>query len=238
MPANPSADGLRRAMRVRIITAGATFSPREKLRLLALNAIPLAHLLSLALVVACIPGNLVSRFLVGVVWLLLPPPLIARLVLKSGLPQGEIAVPSDVFFRWWTTWQLQSVFNRLPWIEELLRMIPGAYSAWLRLWGAEIGQLTLWSPGVRIFDRPLLNIGDDVVLGIATRIVGHFGALDADGRSTFTLGLITIGDRCVIGASALLAPGVTLESDQATEALFLGTPFAHWQKGTRVPDAD
>ena len=101
MPANPSADGLRRAMRVRIITAGATFSPREKLRLLALNAIPLAHLLSLALVVACIPGNLVSRFLVGVVWLLLPPPLIARLVLKSGLPQGEIAVPSDVFFRWW-----------------------------------------------------------------------------------------------------------------------------------------
>ena len=222
-------------MRVRIITEGATFSPRQKLRLLALNAIPVAHLISLALVVTCIPGNLVSRFLVGVVWLLLLPPLLARLVLKAGLPTGEIAVPSETFFRWWTTWQLQAVFNRLTWIEEFLRIIPGAYSAWLRLWGANIGQLTLWSPGVRIFDRPLLDIGDDVVLGIDTRIVGHFGGLDADGRSTFTLGLITIGDRCVIGASALLAPGVTLESDQATEALFLGTPFAHWREGARVP---
>jgi hypothetical protein len=235
MPANPSADGLRRASRVRIITAGASFSPREKLRLLALNAIPLAHVISLVLVVACIPGNLASRFLVGVVWLLLPPPLLARLVLKAGLPQGEIAVPSDAFFRWWTTWQLQSLFNRLPWLEELLRLIPGAYSGWLRMWGAEIGQLTLWSPGVRVLDRPLVRIGDDVVVGIDARLVGHFGGVDGEGRSTFTLGPIEIGDRCVIGAASLLGPGVTIDADQSTEVLFLGTPFTHWREGSRQP---
>lgn len=223
-------------MRVRIITAGATFSPRQKVRLLALNALPLAHLVTLALLVPLIPGGLLSRAVVAGGWLFLLPPLLARYVLRPGLPTGEIAVPSEAFFRWWTTWQLQAVFNRLPWIEELLRLIPGAYSGWLRLWGANIGRLTLWSPGVRIFDRPLLDIGDDVVIGIDTRIVGHFGGLDAAGRSTFTLGLITIGDRCVIGASALLAPGVTLASDQATEALFLGTPFAHWRAGQRSSD--
>lgn len=223
-------------MRVRIITEGARFTPREKLRLLALNALPLAHVILLALVACLLPGGPLLRFVAATATLFLLPPLLARYVLRNGLPSGEIAVPSDAFFRWWTTWQLQTVFNRLPWIEELLRLIPGTYSAWLRLWGANIGRLTLWSPGVRIFDRPLLDIGDDVVLGIDTRIVGHFGGLDAVGRSTFTLGLITIGDRCVIGASALLAPGVTLESDQATEALFLGTPFAHWRAGTRVAD--
>lgn len=222
-------------MRVRIITEGATFSPHEKLRLLALNALPLAHVILFMLLACLLPGGLLLRVVVLAATLFLLPPLLARYVLRKGLPSGEIAVPSEAFFRWWITWQLQTVFNRLPWIEELLRLIPGAYSAWLRLWGANIGRLTLWSPGVRIFDRPLLTIGDDVVLGIDTRIVGHFGGLDAGGRSTFTLAPITIGDRCVIGASALLGPGVTLDADQATEALFLGPPFTHWSQGTRVP---
>ena len=236
MPVNPSADGLRRAMRVRIITEGANFSPRQKLRLLALNALPLAHLVTLALLFALLPGGLLSRSVAAAGWLYVLPPLLARYALRPGLPIGEIDVPSEAFFRWWTTWQLQAVFNRLPWIEEFLRFIPGAYSAWLRLWGSNIGQLTLWSPGVRIFDRSLLDIGDDVVIGVDTRIIGHFGGLDADGRSTFTLGLITIGDRCIIGASALLSPGVSLEADQATEALFLGTPFTHWRDGQRISD--
>lgn len=238
MQANSSADGLRRAARVRAITQGARFSPRQKLRLLALNALPLLHLATLVVLVAAFPFALSTRLLLGLAWLLLAPPLLARFVLRNGLPSGEIAVPSDAFFRWWTTWQLQTVFNRLPWIEEVLRLIPGAYSAWLRLWGARIGRLTLWSPGVRIFDRPLLDIGDDVVLGIDTRLVAHFGGLDATGRSTFTLGRITIGDRCVIGAGSLLAPGVTLAPDQATEALFLGTPFTHWSEGTRLRGTD
>lgn len=224
-------------MRVRIITAGATFTPRQKIRLLALNALPLAHLVALVVVVRLTPGGASTQLALGLVWLFLLPPLVARYVLRPGLPSGEIAVPSDDFFRWWTVWQLQSVFNRLPWLEEGLRFIPGAYSQWLRLWGAEIGQLTLWSPGVRVFDRPMLRIGDDVVLGLDTRIVGHFGGLDADGHSSFTLGLVTIGDRCILGASSLLAPGVTLEPDQATEALFLGTPFSHWRDGQRIlPD--
>lgn len=234
MPANPSADGLRRAARVRAITRGATFSAREKALLLALNALPAVHLAILGLLLVALPASLSIRLGLAACWLLLPPPLLARFALRSGLPAGEIAVPSRAFFRWWITWQLQTVFNRLPWIEEGLRLVPGAYSAWLRLWGARIGRLTLWSPGVRILDRPLLVIGHEVVLGVDTRLVGHFGGLDPEGRSTFTLGPITLGDRCVVGAAALIGPGVTLDSDQATEALFLGTPFTHWRRGARV----
>jgi hypothetical protein len=125
------------------------------------------------------------------------------------------------------------IFNRLPWIDEMLRLVPGLYSLWLRLWGARVGRLTLWSPGVRIYDRPLLHLGDDVVLGVDARLTGHFGGVDANGRNVFTLGAVSLGDRTTLGGGALLGPGVTLDADQTTEALFLGTPFAHWHAGER-----
>lgn len=223
-------------MRVRVIVHAASFTPAQKLRLLALNAWPLLHVAATVSFALWLPAAPLIRFTTAAACLLLLPPLLARLaLLRAPLPTGEIAIPSAAFFRWWTTWQLQMIFNRLPWIEELLRIVPGAYSAWLRLWGAQIGRLTLWSPGVRIFDRPLLRLGDDVVLGLDARLVGHFGGLDSSGRATLTLGSVTIGDRCTLGAGALLAPGLHLDSDQATEALFLGPPFTRWRQGTRVP---
>ncbi|MCX6938812.1 MAG: hypothetical protein NTU80_13145 [Verrucomicrobia bacterium] len=235
MPANPSADGLRRAPRVRVIVEAARFTPAQKLRLLALNAWPLLHAVITLSLAFLPPAGPLVRFAAAAVCLLLLPPLLARLVLlRAPLPAGDIAIPSTAFFNWWTTWQLQMIFNRLAWIEELLRLVPGAYSAWLRLWGAHIGRLTLWSPGVRLYDRPLLRLGDDVVLGLDARIVGHFGGLDSSGRATLTLGSVTLGDRCTLGAGALLAPGLHLEADQATEVLFLGPPFTRWRQGQRL----
>lgn len=234
MPTALSADGLRRAMRVRAIMQAAAFTPQQKVLLLMLNAWPLAHLTG-AVMLAVLPGwPDWWRVLAVAAWLLLAPPLLCRVVVGSGLPVGEAKSPSPTFFRWWMTWQLQMLFNRLPWIEEALRFIPGLYSFWLRLWGARVGRLTLWSPGVRIYDRPLLNIGDDVVLGIDTRLVGHFGGLDPEGRVTLVLGPVTLGDRTLLGGGALLAPGCTVEADQATEALFLGAPFTRWRNGKRV----
>jgi hypothetical protein len=222
-------------MRVRAVLRAAVFTPREKLLLLLLNAWPLAHLVATICLATLPPWPLAWRLVAAFAGLLLVPPLLCRLIVGGGLASGEIAVPSRTFFRWWATWQLQMIFNRLPWLEEMLRFVPALYSTWLRLWGARLGRLTLWSPGVRIFDRPLLRIGDDVVLGLDVRIVGHFGSVDADGRATFILGPITIGDRATLGAAALLAPGVVIESDQCTEALFLGPPFTHWRGGERVP---
>lgn len=223
-------------MRVRRVRQAPAFSGGQKLLLLALNAWPLLHLAGLAGWLLLPPWSLALRTTAALVWLLVLPPLACRLVVGRGLPSGEIAVPSRAFFRWWTTWQLQMVFNRLPWIDEALRFVPGLYSAWLRLWGAQIGRLTLWSPGARVCDRPLLRLGADVVIGIDVRLVGHFGGVDAQGRATFTLGAITLGDRTTIGGGALLGPGVALESDQVTEALFLGAPFTRWRAGERVPD--
>lgn len=234
MLAAQSADGLRRVTRVRAILRAAKFSPGEKILLLALNAWPLVHVAAGVALALAMPWSLGWRAPAVLGWLLLLPPVLSRLVAGSGLPSGEVTVPSRAFFRWWTTWQLQMLFNRLPWIDETLRLVPGLYSLWLRLWGARIGRLTLWSPGVRVFDRPLLRVGDDVVFGIDVRLAGHFGGVDPDGRACFTLGPITVGDRTTIGGGAFLGPGVVVEADQATEALFLGAPFTRWRAGERI----
>lgn len=234
-PAAPSADGLRRAFRVRAVLHSPEFSPAQKFALLALNAWPIVHLGTAAAIAFLAPAALLIRILSALAWLLFAPPLLCRLIGGNKLPTGEFHIPTAVFFRWWCTWQLQSLFNRLPWMEETLRFVPGLYSAWLRLWGAKIGRLTLWSPGVKIFDRPLLRVGHDVVVGIDARLVSHFSSVNSSGATTLTLGPVTLADRTSVGGCALLSAGFVLEADQATEALFLGAPFTRWRAGQRVP---
>ena len=65
------------------------------------------------------------------------------------------------------------IFCRLPMLEEIMRLVPGLYSLWLRLWGARVGRLTYWGAGLRILDRSFLHIGDDVIFGAAVRLNPH-----------------------------------------------------------------
>lgn len=219
---------------MRPIVRATRFSAGQKLLLLTLNGLPLVHLLGTFAVVYFLPTGIGLRSLAGLGVFFVLPPLLTRIVLMKPLRFGHVVVPSDEFFRWWACWQFQGVFNRVPWIEECLRFVPGLYSFWLRLWGAKVGRLTLWSPGVRIFDRPLVCIGNGVVIGLDVRMSGHFGGLDANGDGCMTLGVVAIDDGCTIGAGAFLGPGVHLEPNQFTEVLFLGAPFARWRAGARV----
>jgi acetyltransferase-like isoleucine patch superfamily enzyme len=107
-------------------------------------------------------------------WLLIVPPIVVRVILTiRPLPRGEIAVGSSPFLVWWLTSQWQIIFNRLPWIEEIIRLVPGFYAVWLRLWGARVGKLVYWTPGLRILDRSLLDVGDRVVFGVGVKIAPH-----------------------------------------------------------------
>ncbi|MCX6953885.1 MAG: hypothetical protein NTV51_17180 [Verrucomicrobia bacterium] len=87
---------------------------------------------------------------------------------------------------------------------------------------------------MKIYDRPFLRLGDDVIVGIDVRFVAHFSHVNPAGRTVLSLGPITLGDRTSVGGSALLSAGFTLDPDQATEALFLGAPFARWRDAQRV----
>src|SRR5690242_9394747 len=66
---------------------------------------------------------------------------------------------------WWGSHQIQSIYIAIPVLEAVLRLIPGVFSWWLRLWGAKVGRDVYWTPGLEIADRGLLEIGDRVVIG-------------------------------------------------------------------------
>ncbi|HWB61829.1 MAG TPA: hypothetical protein VG733_20270, partial [Chthoniobacteraceae bacterium] len=183
----------------------------RRLLMLALNFLPLAHA---ALITVVLLGSSPDwRFRVanalGVLYLL--PPLTARLVLRFvPIPQGRIAMGSRAFFAWWTTFQLQVIFCRLTFLEEMLRLVPGLYSLWLRLWGSRIGRLTYWSPGTTITDRSFLRIGDDVVFGAGVRLNAHVLAKNKSGAMELILAEVKIGDGAVVGGYSLLTAGTEI----------------------------
>jgi len=206
-----------------------------KLLLLACNCIPLLQFVALAILTnvfyrrpfLCISMELVSLY--GV------PPLLCRLVLiLFPLRREVISAGSREFFVWWFTANLQVLFSRLPFLEELLRFIPGCYSFWLRLWGSKIGRLTYWAPGVRVLDRSFLRIGDDVIFGAGVLLNAHVLMRDDKGRAFLSLAPISIGQGTLIGGYSLLTAGAQIAPGEVTRAFLILPPFTRVEQGRRT----
>lgn len=204
---------------------------RVRLAMLGWNFVPLLHLAGVVWAGARL------GLPVGLAALYLFPPLAARVLLlaRPVLP-GTHAVGSPAFLTWWATAQLQMLFCRLPLLEEILRLVPGLYSFWLRLWGARIGRLTFWSPGLRILDRTFLDIGDDVVFGAGVRLNPHVIETVHD-RPVLHLAPLTVGHRCHIGGYSLLTAGTAVEPGESLKAFSLSPPFTRWSAGRRARPA-
>ena len=166
--------------------------------------------------------------------LYLVPPLLVRLATwRRPLPTGVIDLSSPAFLRWWFTAQCQILFARLPWLDELLRLVPALYSAWLRLWGSKVGALVYWTPGLVILDRSLLNIGDRVAFGAAVRLNPHVLAPQQDGRRVLVLAPVTIGSDALIGGYSTLLPGCVIAGREVTPPFRSIHPFTLVEGGRR-----
>jgi hypothetical protein len=202
-----------------------SFADRKgvQLAMLLLNLVPLLHAAgTLACFLTPFP------WLAPVVLYLLPvvPGRILRESLRSS-PQ-EIAVGSPAFLRWWACFQCQVLFLRFPVLEEVLRLVPGTYSLWLRCWGSHIGKLTYWAPQTIILDRGFLEIGDHVVFGAGVRLNPH---VMEDGLK---LAPIRIGDGAMIGGYSLLTAGTEIAPGERTRAFLISPPFSKWKDGRRT----
>jgi hypothetical protein len=199
-------------------------APRGRAAMVALGLIPTLHA-----ILTLLPLALASteRFGWTVVWLtpvilyLLPVVVVRAFLAVRPLTLGQLATDDPGFLAWWFSAQWQVVFVRLPFLEELLRLVPGLYSLWLRLWGARVGSLVYWAPGVVILDRPLVRIGDRVIFGIGVRINPHviapFNLEDGDGRVGLHINCVTIGDDALVGGYSLLLPGSEIEASAITK---------------------
>ena len=202
-----------------------SFADRKGVRLamLLLNLVPLLHA---AATIACFLSP--YPWLAPAVLYLAPliPGRFLRETLRSSPP--EIAIGSSAFLRWWACFQCQALFLRFPALEELLRLVPGIYSLWLRLWGSRIGALTYWAPGTIILDRGFLEIGDKVVFGAGVRINPHVME-----NNSLLLAPVKIGDDAMIGGYSLLTAGTEIAAGEATRAFLISPPFSKWKNGKR-----
>lgn len=217
--------------------AAHDLSVKQRLGVIALNYVPLFHCAATLWVGFWPWAPLRWRIPAAIAMLYLFPALAGR-VIATGFPirSGVLKVGSADFFKWWALVNLQMIFNRLPMLEELMRIIPAAYSAWLRLWGSKIGRLVFWAPGTLVLDRSFINVGDDVLFGVGTQILPHLMIRNELGENEVLLASVKVGARAVVGGKSMLGPGSEIAADEATIGRLMLHPFCKWQGGRRVKE--
>ena len=154
------------------------------------------------------PSPVQPAALVFVVYLL--PPMTLRIhetffPLREGL--SKLSDPK--YSPWWGTHQIQVIYIALPQLEALLRLVPGLYSFWLRLWGSRVGRKVYWTPNIEITDRSRLEIGDRVVFGHKCKLLGH--AIKPKGEEVILyIRTIKIGSDVFIGAGSRIGTGAVI----------------------------
>jgi hypothetical protein len=127
------------------------------------------------------------------------------------LLEGRSPLDKPAYAPWWGGHQFQVVYNAFPALEAALRLVPGLYSAWLRLWGSRIGHSVYWTPVVDISDRALLDIGDGAILGHRVACYSHLIQRRASGLVLYVR-RVRIGAGAMIGAGSRLGPGTRVDA--------------------------
>lgn len=127
------------------------------------------------------------------------------------LQEGISYLQRKEYSPWWGSHQIQVIYIAIPALEAVLRLIPGLFSFWLRLWGAKVGRNVYWTPGLEIADRSLLEIGDRVVIGHRVGIYSHVIKPRKQDLMLYVK-KVKIGNNVFVGAGSHLAPGVVIEN--------------------------
>ena len=83
--------------------------------------------------------------------------------------------------------------------------IPQLYAMYLSMVGAKIGKHVFFGGRNTISDPCVLEIGSNTLIGGGATIMGHLG------EDKLVIKKVKIGSHCLVGAEALVMPGVTLE---------------------------
>ncbi len=134
------------------------------------------------------------------------------------LVEGRSRLDEPSYAPWWGAHQFQIMYTAFPALEAALRLVPGMYSAWLRLWGSRIGHGVHWTPLVEISDRSLLEVGDGVIFGHRAACYAHV-VQRRSGRLDLYLRRIRIGRGVQLGAGSRLGPGAAIMDGVTLPAL-------------------
>ena len=119
-----------------------------------------------------------------------------------------------------------------------MRLVPGLYGLWLRLWGARVGRLIYWGAGLNILDRSFVQIGNGVIFGAGVRLNPHVLARNQNGELELILATVVIGKEALIGGYSLLTAGTEIAPGECTRAFLISPPFSKWKDGSRIAKTD
>ncbi len=210
------------------VTEEQTAPERPDRLSLALNVLPFG-LIALGAALALRLADGVGSAALFLAWLYLAPAALGGLLTRlRPTPTGTFGLTDPGYRHWWLMLQLQLPFNRLTVLEEALRLVPGLYPAWIRLWGGHLSAQSFVGPGVMIGDRHLIRVGPRAVLGARAGFAGHIAFRDKAGRWRVTVAPCEVGADAIVGGDAGMGPGAVL-ADGATlpAARHLG-PHKHW----------
>ena len=214
---------------------GSTLSGPKRLLILLINYWTIFQVVLIGLTLGIPWARFRWRLLAGLLLLYLVPPLAARIIrCLAPIREGRIPIGRRDFFVWWALFNLQVIFCRFPALEEVVRLVPGLYGVWLRLWGARVGRLIYWGAGLRILDRSFVQIGNGVIFGATVRLNPHVLARNKKDELELILAKVTIGNEALIGGYSLLTAGTEIAPGECTKAFLISPPFSQWKGGVRV----
>jgi hypothetical protein len=126
----------------------------------------------------------------------------------------EYSVKDNTAFNWMLLCQLYTP------MRKMLEIIPMGYIkiVYLRLLGMKIGENTLL--GCTIKDPCVTEIGCNTTIGEYAILYGHIHDYQ---KGTLTINKIRIGNNCIVGAGAIIMPGVVMEDSAVLGAGGLAT---------------
>jgi acetyltransferase-like isoleucine patch superfamily enzyme len=215
---------------MRSATPGYLYVAADLMTLLYECALYLAAATPLALVLyrerAWPPVGLLALAVGG--YLLTAVAFLALLVVTKRLVIGEVAtgryfLNSPRAWRWIASDRVIKILVRSPFhalVTENACFRHGFY----RAMGAQVHYSLMLGNGVRFPEPWALRIGRQVLIGDQAMVSGHKVE-----RGVVTLGLVEIGDGCVIGARSLILPGTVIGA-----GAIIGAQSVVVQ-GTRIP---
>ncbi len=141
------------------------------------------------------------------------PPLVHRLhQWRYPLVEGISYLQGKTYSPWWGSHQIQAIYIAFPALETALRLIPGLFSSWLRLWGAQVGKQVYWTPKLEISDRSLIEIGDRVIFGYQIGLYAH-AIKPRHGDLMLYVKKIRIGNGVFLSGGVQIGPGVAISDN-------------------------
>lgn len=148
------------------------------------------------------------------------PPMTERVMLRwAPLKQGISQIDGKTFSPWLASHHIQAMYDALPFLESLLRVIPGFYSMWLRMWGSRVGYGVEWPVRMDILDRGSMDIGNRVVFSRRVELGAHARKKTEGGRSRVLVRTVRIGSYAFLGPRVRVGAGASVPSNASVPEL-------------------